>query len=242
MRLYLKIALSLFICSYMPFCAMAQEADVAVIEKAEPAPQGAKMLGKIKIGDGVFKTDCSYETVVGEAKEKARKAGANIVKITEVKEPDGWSSCYRIKADIYYAADISGYIALQQHKDDSVSGSLLPDTASYALVYIYRPRSGVGALVSYIMHQDDSAIGRVRNNTGFIVRVPNTGKVKLWARTESRAEVSVNVVRGHVYFLRCSIKMGVLVGEPKLELVSPPTGVREFKNVRVRQATEPDTE
>ena len=38
-----------------------------------------------------------------KARKIAREKGANIVKVTEKKTPDLWSSCYRIKVDFYFS-------------------------------------------------------------------------------------------------------------------------------------------
>jgi len=40
-------------------------------------------LGKIKIGDTGFSTDCSYEKAIEIAELEARKVGGNAVKITK---------------------------------------------------------------------------------------------------------------------------------------------------------------
>jgi hypothetical protein len=49
-----------------------------------------------------------------QARNEARKNGANIVKVVDKKKPDLWSSCYRLKIELYkYDGDVS---SLPQYK------------------------------------------------------------------------------------------------------------------------------
>ncbi len=114
--------------------------------------------------------------------------------------PDTWSTCYRIHADVYAVSDATVYKKAQQYTADSLARTLLADTASYALLYVYRPRSGVGSIVQYNLHVDDSMVCRVKFGTKCIVKLPRAGHVKVWARTEARDEVDIDVQPGHVYF------------------------------------------
>lgn len=75
---------------------------VEVIGLGQKLPNNVKFIGSISIGDSGFTTKCSYQEVINDAINLARGMGGNIVQITEHKEPDLWSTCHRIKADIYY--------------------------------------------------------------------------------------------------------------------------------------------
>jgi hypothetical protein len=55
-------------------------------------------LGEIKFGDTGLSTDCGFETIINIAKKKACEEGADAIQLVEIKTPDGWSTCYRIKA------------------------------------------------------------------------------------------------------------------------------------------------
>jgi hypothetical protein len=66
-------------------------------------------IGKIKAGDNGFSTHCSHEEVMSELRMLARKNGANVLKIITHKEPDQFSSCDRIKAEIYRVDDFREY-------------------------------------------------------------------------------------------------------------------------------------
>lgn len=64
-------------------------------------PETARKIGNAKFGDSGFLTDCDFNSNLIKARQMARENGANIVKVTETKKPDLWSSCYRIKVDFY---------------------------------------------------------------------------------------------------------------------------------------------
>lgn len=77
---------------------------VEVIGLGQQVPNGAKLLGSISVGDAGFTTQCSYQEVIRDAINMSRNMGGNVLQITEHKEPDIWSSCHRIKADVYYVS------------------------------------------------------------------------------------------------------------------------------------------
>ena len=79
--------------------------SVEIIGLGQTVQKGAKFLGSISVGDSGFTSQCSYQEVIRDAMNLARGMGGNIVQITEHKEPDLWSTCHHIKADIYYIAN-----------------------------------------------------------------------------------------------------------------------------------------
>lgn len=204
--------------------------DVVIIPIEKRPPVNAKHLGSIKILDGGFKINCGYERTMDQAREKASKLGGNIVKITELKKPDLWSTCYRLWADVYYSSNTSAASTASSNKEiDSILNAMLPSSSSYALLCIYGP-SGIGPLVQYNLHANDSMVCRVKNKGAYMVKLP-PGKTTLWARTENRTELNLDVQPGKVYFLRCGVNMGVMVGRPNLELVDDYNGVHEFTSM-----------
>ncbi|WP_160714357.1 DUF2846 domain-containing protein [Chitinophaga solisilvae] len=205
--------------------------DVIIINQQEPLPEGARHIGKVKITDGGFKVNCGYEHTIEQAKAKAVKAGGNLIKITELKSPDGFSTCYRLFGEIYYLENTADLHLSQNKSADSTLKSLLPDTASYALVYFYRPR-GMGSLVSYDVKMNDSTVCRLKNNSRSIVKIYQTGSTTFSAKTESKSEVTIDIQPGKAYFVRGSIAMGAFVGRPKLNVVDALTGLKEYNAVQ----------
>lgn len=79
------------------------EDKVAFLDVKNQVPDGAKKIGNAKFGDTGFSTNCDFDTNLISARKLARANGANIVKVTEKKEPTALgSSCYRIKVDFYH--------------------------------------------------------------------------------------------------------------------------------------------
>lgn len=63
------------------------------------------VIGVIQAKDGGLAVNCTYYENVLSLKKMAREAGANLIKITEYKTPDKWSTCHRLRATIYKVAD-----------------------------------------------------------------------------------------------------------------------------------------
>lgn len=82
---------------------------IIVLGADEQTEVKGELLGEVKFSDKGFKSNCSYNEVIAGLKKQAEKKGGNLLKITEHKKPDAWSTCDRIKAEIYKVADISAY-------------------------------------------------------------------------------------------------------------------------------------
>ena len=85
--------------------------SVVVIEEnenIEPSNKNLK-IGTFEIKDGGLSFDCSYQKVKDLAKQKARSLGGNSVKIIEHQLPGIWSTCHRIKFEVYKLENISKF-------------------------------------------------------------------------------------------------------------------------------------
>ena len=109
------ILLTLFISTILQSCSpkirthistedtkpLGSETEILIIKQDEKVPENSKFIGELKIGDSGFSTDCGYTKVMSDAKVTAKKHGANLIYLTEVKKPNFGSTCYRIKAKLY---------------------------------------------------------------------------------------------------------------------------------------------
>lgn len=200
--------------------------EVMVIDLADASPASAELLGTLKIGDAGMSTKCNFAQVLEKAKEEARKVGGNAVKITEHKTPDFMSSCHRISAEVLRLDNAQ--LALLKTADEEID-----PTIDHALLYVYR-NGGGGALVGYNLYLGDSVLCRVTNRFRQAFKINKTDMTELWAKTESKESVPIAFKKGQTYYLRCSVGMGVMVGRPKLELVSKQAGSREFAKVKTK--------
>jgi hypothetical protein len=209
--------------SYAP---LDYKEDVKVLGLNDPVPGKSEELGIVKIGDNGFTTNCGYDAVIDAAKLVARKAGGNAIKIIDHIPPSLFgSSCHRITAKILKVLDFGELHVMS--KADSVLAN-----ADYALLHIYR-FSGAGALIGFDLHLGDTVICRVKNNWRKTLRIKKDGLNTIWARTEVKEELPVNLKIGKEYYIRCSITMGAFVGHPKLELVNNETGKVEYESIKL---------
>lgn len=200
--------------------------DIVVIGLDQSQPDNSEVLGQVKIGDTGFSTKCSYEIVIDKAKLEARKAGGNAIKIIEHKPPTIMgSTCHKITARILKIENIENYTPLAEDE-------VLLDI-DYAILNVYR-YSGAGALVGYDLYLGDSVLCRVKNNFKTTIHIKKDGLNSIWARTEAKSEVPIDVKMGKTYYLRCGIAMGAFVGHPKLELIDGKTGKSEFESFEAK--------
>lgn len=82
--------------------------SIALLDIEHKLPESVTKIGDLRFQDSGFSTDCSFNSLMTQARIEARKNGANIVKVVDKKTPDLWSSCYRLKIELYkYDGDAS---------------------------------------------------------------------------------------------------------------------------------------
>ncbi len=202
--------------------------EIVVIGLNDTVPDSSETLGVVKIGDTGFSTNCGYDIVINIAKLEARKAGGNAIKITEHIPPSIMgSSCHRITAKIIKIKNIESY------KPDKDEGQEILKDVDYAILNVYR-YNGAGALLNYDLYLGDSVICRVKNNFKTTLHIKKDGLNTLWARTETKAEVPINIQFGKAYYLRCGVTIGFFVGHPHIELINWKTGTIEFDSFKAK--------
>jgi Tfp pilus tip-associated adhesin PilY1 len=199
---------------------------VYVIDVNDPYPANCISLGTVKIGDTGFSTNCGMDAVINCAKLEARKAGGNALKIVEHISPDFLSSCHRITAQILKVENVTNYLA-QVNKEE------IDSTASSATLYVYRPASA-GMLVSYNLYFGDSIVCRIANRFKQEIKLDKKGMNEIWAKTEAKTSVPIDVKFGHKYYLRCGISMGIVVGRPSFEFVDARIGKMEYESLKAK--------
>ncbi|WP_121666164.1 hypothetical protein [Mesonia aquimarina] len=82
--------------------------EVAFLDIEHEIPENTVKIGDLRFQDSGFSTDCSFNSLLTQARNKARANGANIVKVVDKKEPGIWSTCYRLKIELYkYDGNVS---------------------------------------------------------------------------------------------------------------------------------------
>lgn len=93
---------------------LSLDEKVALLDIEHDLPKNIIKIGDLRFQDSGFSTDCSFNSLMTQARNEARKNGANIVKVVDKKKPDLWSSCHRLKIELYkYDGDVS---SLPQYK------------------------------------------------------------------------------------------------------------------------------
>jgi len=101
-----------------------------------------------------------------------------------------------------------------------------------ALLHLYRPATKIGVAVSFGVHIDNEMVFMARYNSKTTVRVTQEGLKTLWARTEVRTELPVDIKMGHEYFIRCNVGVGAFVGRPRIVLVDNSEGRKQYTKIR----------
>jgi hypothetical protein len=81
--------------------ALSQNDYILVLQEKDDFVNDGIEIGTISAGDNRFSVNCSYNEIMANLDEQARKNGANIIKIVKQKSSNRWRTCERIKAKIY---------------------------------------------------------------------------------------------------------------------------------------------
>ena len=97
-----------------PQSKLSIDEKVALLDIEHILPENIVKVGELRFQDSGFTTDCSFNSLMNQARNEARINGANIVKVIDKKKPNLWSTCYRLKIELYkYTGDVS---SLPQYK------------------------------------------------------------------------------------------------------------------------------
>lgn len=105
------------------------------------------------------------------------------------------------------------------------------------LIYIYRPSSFVGGGVYYDIHDGDTIVTTLRNG-GYFPYFRDPGEVELWAKTESKSSVTLDLKAGDTLYVKGGVGVGFFVGRPSLTVVSNSTGESEIRECKLLEAGE----
>lgn len=200
--------------------------EIKVVKANDVIPENTEVIGHVKVGDkGATATSkCTYSKVIEKAKEEARKAGGNAIRITQHKTPNIHCTCHRIKADILRIDNVDSYLfgmPLKKAEDTEVRDS------NYAVLNIYRPHE-IGLSPAYNLHFGDVTLCRVPKDYKKTILIKADSISTLWVKTEAKEEIPADLKPGHVYYLRCGETAGAIVPRPVLFLAEDGRNKDEF--------------
>ena len=105
------------------------------------------------------------------------------------------------------------------------------------LIYIYREKQFIGGGVSYDVKVGETVITTLHNG-GYVPYIVKPGEVELWAKTEARAAVTVDVKAGEVFYVKGEVGVGFIVGRPHLRVVAREKGEKEIQDCKLIPAPE----
>ncbi len=87
------------------------------------------------------------------------------------------------------------------------------------LVVFYRDSSFSGGAIRFNLNQGQEPIGALHSGT-FLYRDIDPGQHTFWSQVISKDSITVDVVAGKTYYIKGVVQIGLLVGRPKLSVVS----------------------
>lgn len=233
--LFVCLATTVFAQRYIP------NDSIIVLYSNQELPVGAVKLGSIKNKPNDFGAKCDYNSAIDEARNSTRDMGGNVLRFKKLSVSDG-VGCYKFKADVF-KADIREQLKEIAHKNDSITHSLLSDTAKYALLYVYRTE---GASGGFNLTTDDGKLlwKSLHSTSKKIIKLDKQGPIRFYVKATDEDEQLIYIRPGHVYFMRCGINtrsftaggvIGALVVPtvvaPTIDPVSPQIGIMEFNDI-----------
>jgi hypothetical protein len=190
--------------------------SIKVIGLNSEIPADAEVLGTVKIGDTGFTAskNCTFQDVLNTAKDEAKKAGGNAIKIVD-HIPPGKSTCHRITVKILRLVDIKTSIYREVESKNN-----------YAILNIYCESDTLN--VDYDLHLNDSIICKINKNIKKSIAIRKEGLNTLWAEIDKRAEIQINIEFGQTYYLKCDLLFGDVGKQPLIILVDTKEGGRFF--------------
>ena len=210
---------------------LSEKYTVYVLESNDEVPMNSEFIKDIKIDDSRFSDECSFKRIMNTAKVMTRGAGANILRVTQVKNPYG-GPCFQLQGKIYRNLDSTSLKTIQA-RFELRNKSTLPENADYAIIHFYRPKGGPGFLLGYnIKTGNDSIIGQMVSGGRFDFKTKDFGLHSFYGVLETKASVSINIKKGEEYYVQCKVKYGIVLGRPVINLVENALGRMQYEKLK----------
>jgi hypothetical protein len=104
--------------------------------------------------------------------------------------------------------------------------------ADKATVYVYRPSRWAGGGVFYTVNAGSAPIAKLYNG-GYFPYTASPGELELWAQTESKSSVTLDLKAGDVKYVKGTIGIGFFIGRPTLSVMDAANGQEEIKECKL---------
>jgi hypothetical protein len=135
----------------------------------------------------------------------------------------------KLSCAMFSAAILAGCASGVPVTESKVAGEPVPN--GKARVAIYRTNL-LGAAIQPVVRVDGRETGRCTPQGVFYVDV-NPGQHNLSATTEVEKTSYLSVKEGETAYVKCSIGLGLFVGQPRLDIVSSAVGRTDTQKLKV---------
>lgn len=109
----------------------ATNSPIAIKCNAHYSTNDVVLLGSIHAYDTGFSTRCDEAYVLGIFSEEGRMLGADVINITEERQPDFWSTCYQAKAQFLHFKDRK--MAMEVYSDPKYAPDLVAERSNKSI-------------------------------------------------------------------------------------------------------------
>ena len=109
------------------------------------------------------------------------------------------------------------------------------EDSSFAQLIIYRPLSYEGETVEFDLSINDSVVTHIKNNSYYTQEIFNDNIYKITGITEDTVSVNVDLKKGYIYYLECTIGPGTTMGLPRFKLVPEHKAEPKIKKILQRK-------
>jgi hypothetical protein len=206
--------------------------EVKVLGLDDPIPGNTIELGKGKIGDSGFSTNCGYDIVIEKAKIEARKSGGNLIKITEHKKPGFVSTCHRIKFVVLRQEAKEEVNPEEVDADFNVNNKIvIVSGQGNSRIYIYRLHGDYNK-IEFNLYLEDDLICQVIDDFKTEIYTEKSGHNNFWARLEDIVQTSVFIEPDKDYYLKCEVVYGGYFPKIELKLMNREIGKKEYETIK----------
>lgn len=177
---------------------------------------------------------CGYTEIINDIKIEARKLGANIISIYNIKNPTFLNNCYKLKARLYKSSDSNLLESINQYNNSRMT-SKLDKGSDYAMLYLYRPGAIPAMIVKFDIYMDnDILITNLKNGDKASYKITDFGIHTFTAINQKgqRKEFSLDIKKGQEYYLRCGIDVAYPYAVAQFSHIDNITGSKEYNKIK----------
>ena len=201
--------------------------EIIILNEEQKTQDDITFIGNFEASENRFFPNCDYSFILGKMRMAASLNGANIVDITHFKSSQMiLSPCYKVTANLLRTDNLSRYKKMYYQDNDSVLSH------GYALIHIYR--FDATGLLGYDLYFDDDLIDNIKRSYKKTIKTNKFGNHIIWAKTERKESLTIDIQPGNEYYIRCDTKIGLLLGRPEIDFVDNNIGKFEYNSFIVK--------